>query len=221
MNPAGVMYKRCKMAEEQFKRNIAYKFRIGSILSGSNQFEGERFISSEINGKRVVRVNVVGSIIDRYETEGERKYLSLTLDDGTGQIKLKAFGDDVDKFKEVTQGKTVVIMGTLRFYNNEIYIAPEIIKSVDSRYLVIRKLELEKENQDKSEKNNEPQEKNNGSLKDKIIELIKNSEGNGGIDMDTLNQKLENSPDISHELQKLLEDGMIFEPRPGVLRWLG
>ncbi len=220
MNLVEVMYKRCKMAEEQqFKRNIAYKLRIGDILIGNNQIEEERFVASEIKGKRVVRVNVVGSIVDRYESEGESKYLALTLDDGSGQIKLKSFGDDVAKFKEVTQGKTVIVIGNLRFWNNEIYITPEIIKEQDPRYLVIRKLELEKSNQEKVET---PTEQNqNNSLKDNLIELIKNSESEGGISVDTLNQKLGNSPEVGQGLQKLLEEGMIFEPRPGVVRWLG
>lgn len=220
MNLVEVMYKRCNMPEEnQFKRNIAYKLRIGEILNGKPQIEQERFLASEIEGKRVVRINVVGSIVDRYESEGESKYLSLTLDDGSGQIKLKSFGDDVAKFKEATQGKTVIVIGNLRYWNDEIYITPEIIKEQDPRYLVVRKLELEKRNKENTET---PVEQNkNNSLKENLIDLIKNSESAGGIDMDTLNQKLGNSPDISQELQKLLEEGMIFEPRPGVVRWLG
>ncbi len=208
------------MAEEQqFKRNIAYKFRIGTILSGKQNFEQERFISSEIEGKRVIRVNVVGSIVDKYESEGEKKYLSLTLDDGSGQIKLKAFGDDVDKFKGITQGQTVIVIGVLRHWNDELYITPEIIKEQDPRYLVIRKLELEKGAKEEIETSTEP--KIEGSLKEKLIDIIKNSESGGGVSMETLSSKLENSPDVNQEIQKLLEEGTIFEPRPGVVRWLG
>ena len=208
------------MAEEQqFKRNIAFKLRIGDILLGKNQIEQERFVASEIKGKRVVRVNVVGSIVDKYESEGESKYLSLTMDDGSGQIKLKSFGEDVDKFKEITQGKTIIVIGNLRFWNDEIYITPEIIKEQDPRYLIIRKLELEKN----SEKSDEAQveQNSNSSLRDNLVELIKNSESSGGIEVDALNEKLGNSPEVGQGLQKLLEDGMIFEPRPGVVRWLG
>jgi len=204
------------MAEDQqFKRNIAYKLRIGTILNGRSNFEQERFISSEIDGKKVIRVNVIGSIVDKYENDGERKYLSLTLDDGSGQIKLKSFGDDIDKFKNVTQGQTVIVIGTLRFFNNEIYIALEIIREQDPRYLVIRKLEKENNNEKSVE------QKPESSLKDKLIELIKNSEGEEGVNMETLSNKLGNSPEINQELQKLLEEGMIFEPRPGIVRWLG
>ena len=220
MNQEGVTFKRCKMAEEQqFKRNIAYKLRIGTILTGKPNFEQERFTHSEIDEKRTVRVNVIGSIIDKYENEGEKKYLSLTLDDGSGQIKLKAFGDDVDKFKNITQGQTVIVIGVLRHWNNEIYITPEIMKEQDPRYLVIRKLELEKVAKEEIKNDFEPQ--TDGSLKNKLIDIIKDSESEGGVNIETLPAKLENSPDINQELQKLLEEGMIFEPRPGVVRWLG
>jgi len=205
--------------EQQFKRNIAYKLRIGTILNGKPNFEQERFTFSEIDGKRVVRVNVIGSIVDKYENDGERKYLSLTLDDGSGQIKLKIFGDDVSKFKDVTQGQTVIVIGVLRYWNNETYVAPEIIKEQDPRYLVIRKLELEKSAKEEIENHSEP--KVESSLKDKLIDTIKNSESDGGVSRETLSDKLGNSSNINQELQKLLEEGIIFEPRPGIVRWLG
>ena len=132
------------MPEQQFKRNIAYKLRLGELLIGKPIFDGERFSFLELGLKKIKRVNIIGNIVDKYEMEGERKYLSLTLDDGSGQIKLKAFGDDVDKFKEVNQGDTVIVIGTLRSWNNETYITPEIIKHQDPKYLLVRKLELEK-----------------------------------------------------------------------------
>ena len=99
------------MAEEQqFKRNIAYKLRIGDILGARPVLSNERFSFLDLNGKKVIRVNIVGSIVDKYENEGEKKYSFLTLDDGSGQIKLKAFGDDAEKLKsavEKTSGGTI------------------------------------------------------------------------------------------------------------------
>ena len=208
------------MPDQQFKRNIAYKFRIGEILIGKPIFDQERFSFLELGNKKIIRTNVVGNIVDKYEMEGERKYLSLTLDDGSGQIKLKAFGDDVAKFTDVNQGDTVIVIGMLRSYNNEIYIAPEIIKHQDPKYLLIRKLELEKERSQSSI----PVEKDKIiAIKDKILELIKNSEDEGGVEVDKIILQLrETSPDIiNQEIKKLLEEGIIFEPRPGKMRWLG
>jgi len=210
------------MPEQQFKRNIAYKFRVGELLIGKPIFDGERFSFLELGNKRIVRVNIVGNIVDKYEREGESKYLSLTLDDGSGQIKLKSFGDDVGKFKEVNQGDTVVVIGILRHYNNEVYISSEIIKHQDPKYLLIRKLELEKERT--QIQGSKPIDKNKiVAIKDKILGLIKKSEEDGGIEVDKIILQLrETSPDIiNQEIKKLLEEGIIFEPRPGKMRWLG
>lgn len=208
------------MAEQQFKRNIAYKFRIGDLLIGKPILDGERFSFLELGDKKIVRVNILGNIVDKFESGDERKYLFLTIDDGSGQIRLKTFGDDSDKFKEMHQGQTVLVIGVLRHWNDETYISPEIIKESDPKYLLIRKLETEK---DKA-MNAQPVEKEQIiAIKDKILDLIKNSEENEGIETDELITMLNNfSPAIiQQEIQKLLEEGIIFEPRPGRIRYLG
>ena len=209
--------------EQQFKRHIAYKLRIGNILIGKPIVNEERFSFLELGDKKIIRVNVLGNIVDRYESVGGdkgRKYVFLTLDDGSGQIRLKIFGDDYEKFKDIVQGQTVVVIGVLRHWNNEIYISPEIIREMDPRYLLVRKLETEK---DKSI-NVKPVEKGQiFAIKDKILELIKNSEENNGIEINEIIQKFHETPQtiINQEIQKLLEEGIAFEPRPGKIRWLG
>ncbi len=209
------------MPEQQFKRHIAFKFRVGDLLIGKPIFDGERFSFVELGDKKIVRVNVVGNIVDRYDSEGERKYSFLTLDDGSGQIKLKAFQDDVQRIEGVSQGQTVVVIGVLRNFNNETYIAPEIVRELDPKYLLVRKLELEK---DRAMKTPVPVQKQQiVAIKDKILEKIKSSEDDGGIEVDKIIMDLrDNSPEIINtEIKKLLEEGIIFEPRPGKLRWLG
>jgi len=206
--------------QEQFKRHTAYKLRIGDILIGKPILEEERFKFLELGNKNIVRVNVIGNIVDKYESEGERKFLSLTLDDGSGQIKLRSFGDDVENFKNVNQGETVLVIGVLRYWNNELYLLPDIIKEQDTKYLLIRKMEIEKERNRNAE--SIPQ-KQIIAVKDKILGTIKNSEGDGGIDIDTLIMNLRDvAPEIiNQEIQKFLEEGIIFEPRPGRVRYLG
>ncbi len=208
------------MAEQRFKRNVAYKFRIGDILIGKPVMNGDRFSFLELGNKKIIRVNVIGNIVDKYESGDERKYLFMTLDDGSGQIKLKTFGDDSDKFKKIYQGQTVLVIGFLRYWNDETYISPEIIGERDPKYLLLRKLETER---DKA-LNARPVERGQIiAVKDKILELIKSSEDNGGIEVDEIILKLrEFSPAIiNQEMQKLLEEGIAFEPRPGKIRYLG
>ena len=208
------------MPDEQFKRHIAYKIRVADVTLGKPVMDGERFSFLELGNKKVVRVNVIGNIVDRYQSEGESKYISLTLDDGSGQIRLKIFGDDVEKFKDIVQGHTILVIGLLRSFNNETYISPEIIKQINPEYLLVRKLENEKNKVTSTP----PLEKNQMTeIKDRILQTIKESEDAGGIEVDSIIMNLkESSPEsINQGIKKLLEEGIIFEPRPGKVRWLG
>jgi RecG-like helicase len=209
------------MAEEgQFKRNVAFKLRIGDILLGKPVMDGERFSFLELGNRKIVRVNIIGNIVDKYENEGERKYIFFKLDDGSGQISLKVFGDDISKFKDITQGLTVLVIGVLRHWNNETYIQPEIIKEQNTKYLLVRKLELEKI---PSPKAPSMEKSKIVAIKDSIIDIIKEAEEEGGIEKEQLIIKLKDiSPDIiNQEIKKFLEEGIIFEPRPGKVRYLG
>ncbi len=214
----------------QIQRATAYKLRIGDILAGKIIIEGERFNFLEIGDKQIIRVNVVANIIEKYENEGakasetlaneqetpRKKYLSFTIDDASGQIRIKIFGDDVDRFSGIQQGNTVMVIGKLRNYNNELYILPEIIKPQDPRYLLVRKLEIEKS------KPKEIKKEEIIAVKDQIIEMVKKSESEGGIDTDKIVMELKAPPDlINQEIQKLLEEGLAYEPRPGKIRYLG
>lgn len=114
--------------EKQFTRNVAYKMRVGEIFAGKIVMEGERIKFLEHQNRQIVRVNLVANVIDKFVQDGEKKFASVTLDDSTGQIKLKTFGDDIEKFAPLNQGDTILVVGLLRTWNNELYITPEIIK---------------------------------------------------------------------------------------------
>ncbi len=208
---------------DQFKRNIAFKKRIGDLLIGKTIMEGDRFSFLELGDKKIIRVNVIGNIIEVFENENSetgKKYVFLKIDDGSGQISLKIFGDDVLKFKDLNQGDTVIVIGLLRNYNNELYIAPEIIRKSDPKYLLVRKLEVEKQ---KSKGKDILGKEQITAVKDKILGTIKNAEVEGGIERDKLIMTLQEiSPEIiNQEIQKFIEEGIVFEPYPGKVRYLG
>lgn len=198
------------------KRNIAYKFRVGTILSGKPIIEAERLKHLEIDGKNIVRVNLIANVTDKFIQDGEKKFGSITLDDGTGQIKVKVFGDDIEKFTPLNQGDTILTIGLIRSWNNEVYLTPEILKKKDPQFLLIRKLEVEADT---------PKTLDKGALtalKDKMIALVKDAEKNNGIDIDKIIMELHEPPEvINQEIKKLLEEGIVYEPRPGKLRYLG
>jgi RPA family protein len=232
------------MAEYK-KRETAHKLRIGEILSGTPIVEDvvqeaapdstqtvapgatkERFRFLEIGEKRIIRVNIVANVIETYNSEGEKKYSSVTIDDATGQIRIKAFGEDTGMLTTLGQGDTITVIGVLRSYNRELYIMPEIIKKADPRYLLVRKLELEGGKAKSASPNTGSTANSAGqvvSLRDQIIEIIKSAGDSGGVSTESIILKIQSSPPeaINSEITKLLEDGMIYEPRPSMVRWLG
>lgn len=204
------------MPEEQYKRRTAYKLRIGDILEGKPVYDEEKFKLLELKGKEVFRTNIIANIIDKYIQDEEKKFGSLTIDDASGQIKLKVFGDDISKFENLSQGDTIQIIGTIRSWNDELYILPEIIKKRVPQYLLVRKLELDLE----KPKTLDPEKASD--LKNKLLETIKKEEPNGGAEVETLILELKEQPAvINAEIKKLLEEGIIYEPRPGKIRYLG
>lgn len=206
------------------KRETAYKLRIGDLLRGKQIFEqnespSQRLQFIELGNRRILRVNIVGNVVDKFESEGERRFASITLDDGSGQIRARVFGEDTTKFKNIIQGDTLVIIGLLKSFNQELYILPEILKKTDPKYLLVRKLEIEKEIPKQLTQEQKQEVK---ALRDEVIDLIKNAEEREGIDKEEIIMKLKANPQIiSQEIKKLLEEGIIYEPRPGRVRYLG
>jgi len=206
------------------KRETAYKIKIGDLLRGNQIFEetenlNKRLKFIELGLKQILRVNIIANVVDKYQSDGESRFASITLDDGSGQIRARVFGEEINKFEEVSQGDTLLVIGLVRSYNQEVYIMPEIIKKQDPRYLLVRKLEI-----DKNSLNNDEIKPKNKSLilREEIINLIKESESNEGIDKEEIKIKIKaDANSINSEIQKLLEEGIIYEPKPGRIRYLG
>ncbi len=211
---------------EQFKRETAHKLRIGDLLkakiildeSGENPNPRLQFV--ELGDKKILRVNIIANVIDKFESESERRFASITLDDGSGQIRARLFGEEIQKFQDLTQGDTMIIIGILKSFNEELYILPDIIKKTDPKYLLVRKLEIEKSF---PKPLTQEQKQKVKALRDEVIDMVKSAESNEGIDKEEIIMKLKNSrPElINQEIQKLLEEGIIYEPRPGRVRYLG
>mgnify|MGYP001577017241 CR=1 FL=1 len=212
------------------KRETAYKIRIGDLLKSSHIFDQSqsgtlenirpRLLHVELGDKKILRVNLIANVVDKYKSQGESNFATITLDEGSGQIKARVFGEDTNKFLNIVQGDTLVVIGLLRSFNDELYILPEIIKKQDPKYLLVRKLELDKES---PKPISSAQKKEIKAFRDEIIDTIRLSEEHEGIDKDKIIMKFNNAkPEIiSQEIQKLLEEGIIYEPKPGRVRYLG
>lgn len=265
------------MPDEIKKRFTAFRLSIGQIHQGSIEFDKEnqeKFSRLVLNNKEIVRVNLIATVVDKFIND-EGSYASITVDDGTGNIRVKVFSEDVHMLKDIQLGDTLTVIGLLRYFGNELYILPEIVKQVDARWLLARKLELQKEygetytKADEVEKaelakasqiqnaqiqKTKPQtaqpsalsasteiteekievekieiekieaektEDKTLTVRDQILDIIKAAEPEEGIDVDKIIMTLKAPVDnINSTIIELLEEGSIFEPRPGRLRIL-
>ncbi|UZE94094.1 MAG: hypothetical protein IB618_00765 [Candidatus Pacearchaeota archaeon] len=263
----------------QIKRYTAYKISAGLIAKGNIQLETDkndptkqRFRFLTLDNKEINRINLIANVIDTFRSN-EKNYITLTLDDGTGQIRVRAFSDNIKLLENNQPGDTILIIGTLRYFNNEIYILPEIVKQLNVKWLLVRKLELEKEygelyknleqptqlqaqpksepvpqpnpepipspeisktttqqepviekpeiKEEKIETTEQKQDKELG-VREKIIEIINAAEAEEGVNIDKIIMQLNSYKveEINNKITELLEEGTIYEPKPGRLRIL-
>ncbi len=140
------------MAESQI-RQTAYKAWISDIING--EFinpEGEWTPSYvQVKDKKISRANIIANVIMNYKND-DSTYISLTLDDGSDNIALKAWNEDTKIIENIKIGDTVLVIGRVREYNGQIYLVPEIARKLEKpEWIQLRKLELTKLYGEKSE----------------------------------------------------------------------
>ena len=104
-------------------RQTAYKVWIANLVTGIySKGQGEFDPGHVIIGDKLVsRVNLIAGVIDKFTGEG---YMTLSLDDSSGIIRVKAWKDDTKLIQDVDIGDLVTVIGKVKTYNNEIFIAP-------------------------------------------------------------------------------------------------
>jgi len=205
------------------RRHTAYRFWIKDIVSGEQRFTSDsRFFF--IHNKEVLRVNIVASVINRYENP-EKRYVALTLDDGSGQIRLKAWDEDVSVIGDVSIGDIINVVGTLYESNGEIFVRPEIVKKTSSEWAIVRKIELTKlygkpaeEVVTITEEHIEEPVIPSVHARETILALIEQA-SEEGIEIEELikSSKLKER-EAEAAITELLAEGEIFKPRQGYLK---
>jgi len=209
----------------EIKRNIAYKVRIKDILEGEYvKQEGEwssNFIRS--NDLEIARANIIATIISKDNTQA-------IIDDGSGRITIRSFD------KEITSaeiGDFALIIGRPRIFDNELYLALEIIKKISPDWVELRKIELGQKSQketsiSKVEKVDEQIEKKSELVteSEEVIEqtpalniynLIKAKDQGSGVEIQELVDEI---PDAESLVNSLLKKGEVFEVKPGKVKVL-
>lgn len=216
---------------EPLLRHTAVKLNIRDVLSASYVQEGEQNLNylETSWGDKVVRLNLVGIILSM---EKMGYVTNLLIDDGTGIITLKLFEESALNF---SVGDTLLIVGKVRMFNQEKYISPEILRKVTTAWLKVRMIELKNRvipvNSYSSEKNTPLAQTPDDSGKEvkneeiselpgeKVIGLIRAMDEGNGVMIEDI---IEKSPlkDTERILQKMLEQGVIFQVMPGKVKVL-
>jgi hypothetical protein len=216
-------------------REIAYRTWISDF--NNTGFKNGGLV---VRDKIVSRVNLMGTVVGRYDKGGS--YSALTIDDGSGGMRVKLWNENVRFIEKIKLGDVVNVIGMLRQgMNNEIFVAPEIVKNVNANVELMRKMELVKEIGLWSRESlvmpqmemSKPMEvqmvvreervgdfvpKMIGSIRQNILDCIK---GSNGRTFDEVHKNLGcGEEELDNSLQELLNEGEVYEVK-GVYRVLG
>jgi hypothetical protein len=209
------------MAEQEFKRQTAYKCTIATLNKGvfvKKQGWESNYLMTEYGD--FSRVNIIAVIVDKTDN-------GLTLDDGTGKISGRMF-ERIEQLQEVNVGNVILTICRPREFNNQIYLTIEIVKKIEPEWIAYRKKELSliKKIREVSElpkpekKPLEPEIVENVSTlssKDKIYKLIKDLDRGEGANIDDV---LALSKVASGEelISDMMMRGEIYESKAGHLK---
>lgn len=199
----------------EIRRQTAYKLNINQILTSNyTQMQGWEPNYLQFEKIKVSRVNVIAIVISKENN-------LITVEDGTGRIQVRSF-QETKTVNELKPGDIVIIIARPREYNSEKYLALEIIRILkNKKWLEFRKKELQTQILKPVIKEESIQEQpasstNNLTL---ILEKIKELDKGEGVDIENLITQL-NINEANKHITTLLNEGEIFEIRPGKLKVL-
>ncbi len=209
------------------KRLTAYKIDIFTILNNSLVKDDLSAGYINLNNNKISRVNVIATIIHKPDQELNK---SVIIDDGSGRITLRAFGND-GIFSNIEVGDLVLVIGKIRQFDNENYIFPEIIKKLTNPIWVeVRKLEFKKgvagicltENKEVKGADTTKVITDIPNLDEEICSYIKKLDYGDGVAFDNVikNFNYLDEKKIEEIIYKLISIGEIFELRSGILKVL-
>ncbi len=127
-------------------RMPAVKVRItdvvnGKYVPGSKEEMKPSYVITSF-GQKVSRINIIASVTDKFLSE-DGNYSSITIDDGTDVIRVKAFKEDAAMLKSIELGDMVLAIGKVKEFNGELYLNGEIVRRIeDPNYESMRRLEI-------------------------------------------------------------------------------
>ncbi|MFX1485938.1 MAG: OB-fold nucleic acid binding domain-containing protein [Promethearchaeota archaeon] len=237
------------------KRATAFKLNISDILGGTYHKSKEGSFLDTQYGLKILRTHVMATVVEKFESGNEftssngtkKDYSTLTIDDGTGVIRIKTWQEDTELVKSIDIGDIVDVVGRVREYQEELYIMPETIsRIVDPNWELVRELEIIEAKREYPPVNSAPTEseiaerdskdtyapgelesseeieaklESKTDLQGILFELIEQYTEDGVAAKD-LFEELSEFPkaDIKSALTSLIKEGAIYEPKPGQYR---
>lgn len=222
----------------------AIRASVADIMNGDfGDDDGPRVISPK--GVELRRVALIGNIVD--QVTGNNNYASITIDDGTETIRVKAWGTEGDMLQKISGNIMALVIGKVREYQGEIYIGPEIVREIDDpnlitlhnfeRQLAILRLggkehtktqadidggELMSYDTSVETKKKAKGSTSLGNLASEILDYIKASSPEGGVRIEDIAKHFEKkgieSVKIQLELIVLVDEEKIIEEEVGLYR---
>jgi len=174
-------------------RHPAKKVRIFDIVNGK-YFPGSReemrsgYVITPF-GDKVSRVNLIGTVTNSFVND-DQTYSTLTLDDGSESIQIRAFKEDAEKLIKYERGDLILTIGKVREYNGEVYIGVESVRKVEDANLEsLRKLEILNELVEKKKIVDEIRDMFEKMSREELVAAVENRYG---VDEETLDVILDN-----------------------------
>ncbi len=198
---------------------------------------------------KISRANIIGVVIEVNLFEpGKNSYSQIILDDSSGKISARLF-EEFNKLKGINVGDIILVIGRPREFGNEKYLSLEIIKKIDDkRWADVRKLELRKILNEKviqiKENNNKRYAEAYEVIENPVIDgvekiddnteiaeslmsfigkYIRQNDKENGVAVEDIigyfgsNNSVEK---IENKIQEMLKQGILFEVRPGIIKFL-
>ncbi|MDP3990151.1 MAG: OB-fold nucleic acid binding domain-containing protein [archaeon] len=236
------------MVEDKITRATAIKTAIIELNRGEFVQEKEQNPNylKMLDSRIVYRINVLGIIANKDKVGS---MTNMLLDDGTGQITLRFFEENVTLDK-LNLEDVILVIGKVRIFNEEKYISAEIVKKTSPEWLKVRLAELKNQIENLASIPITPEKKKLSSNKDnqntdelfeeevideledeikiksnpllpmeKVLLLIKELDKGDGA---LIEDVLERAMVDEPEriLEKMLEKGDIFQNQPGKVKVL-
>jgi len=134
------------------KRLTAIKTKLKPITNGKYVtqpgFEPNYIVTPL--GMRLSRVRALVTVVDKF-TSDTKKFSSITLDDGTDTIRAKAWNSLI--LDDVEMGDTIDIIGKVKEYQGEVFLAPETLRKIDdNNWEILRELEIKNQEEEFGQK---------------------------------------------------------------------